>query len=73
MRKPCYLLAALVLVATAGCSRPDRITAPERTTAPRYDGGGFMGSGTSVGTPTTTTPADSATEERGGGFMGSGT
>lgn len=73
MRKPCYLLAALALLAAAGCSRADGIVAPERTVTPHVNNGG-----TSTATTTSTTgntgPAqgDSTSNRGGNGLIGSG-
>jgi hypothetical protein len=62
MRKTRYLLAALALLAAAGCARADHLTSPERKAQPRHDGG-YIGSGYSV-------PGD--TTRRDGGYIGSG-
>lgn len=75
MRKPCYLLAALALLAAAGCSRADGIVAPERTAAPHVNNGGTTTSTTTSTTPTPTTGAaqgDSTTTRSGNGLLGSG-
>jgi hypothetical protein len=66
MRKPCYLLAALALLAAAGCSRADGIVAPERTAAPRVNDSAPPASTTTH----TTTQVDSVGKD--GGWLGSG-
>jgi hypothetical protein len=67
MRKSVYLLAAVALLAAAGCARSDGIVAPERNAPSRANHGG---------TTTTTTINNAAqgdTVTRGGnGLIGSG-
>ena len=65
MRKSVYLLAVLALLAAAGCSRTEGITAPERSTPSRVNDGGTP-------TSTTTTSTQPDTVAKGGGFLGSG-
>ena len=73
MRRTPYLLVALALLAAAGCSRTDHVTAPDRTAAPRYDGG-YIGSGYAIPADTTpiTNSAQTDTTGRNGGYIGSG-
>lgn len=66
MRKPVYFLAALALLAAAGCSRGDGIVAPERRVAPPVNDG----STTSTTTTTNTSPAQDTVSK--GGWLGSG-
>ncbi|HEU4557832.1 MAG TPA: hypothetical protein VFS20_08275 [Longimicrobium sp.] len=70
MRKPVYLLAALALLAAAGCSRSDGIVAPERNATTPANNTSTT-STTTNSTPPNTSPAQDTTS-RGGGFLGSG-
>lgn len=70
MRKSFYLLAAVALLAAAGCARSDGIVAPERNAPSRANNGGTT---TTTTTTTTNTAAQGDTVTRGGnGLIGSG-
>ncbi len=71
MRKSVYLLAALALLAAAGCARSDGIVAPERSAPSRANNGGTTSTTTS--TSPNTNPVQGDTVGRGGnGLIGSG-
>lgn len=70
MRKSVYLLAAVALLAAAGCARSDGIVAPERNAPSRANNGGTTTTTTNSGP--NTSPAQGDTVTRGGGWLGSG-
>ncbi|HSU12883.1 hypothetical protein [Longimicrobium sp.] len=73
MRTTRYILAGIVLLTAAACGRSSSITAPDRPSAPRADGGSTYGSGNFApgGTGTSTAQGDTATRI-GNGTLGSG-
>lgn len=51
MRKRNFIFAAALLLGMAGCDPAEELSGPSAPTRPRFDGGGFAGSGNYVSPP----------------------